>query len=589
MRFAVPPVTPQSMSSKENYSLRWNNHQNHILRAFDALLQSKTLVDVTLVCAETSIRAHKVVLSACSPFFQRVFNETPCKHPVIVLKDFRGWIVQAIIDFMYRGEISVPQAKLQQLIQAGESLQVRGLIDHSVLGGTPVSVAESDEFATTNSLNSTPAVSPATTNYPTAPTTASQQAQLFNLEPSSDLCVSPMPRRKQARPRRRSGDCEPQDLSNGVQAKPQKLDTELLLSDTEPEQEPDDLELHDLTKNVVNHYIRQQSVEEDADDLELTTNERMLIPSKRYKKNDNNNNTAETAKGDEDPEKENQPNADAPENLCTKNGTTTTTGSAPSTENHTNGNGVSAPSDSDLLNDKNNNSSVGKQSAGKEQREKRNSSSADDLQERFILSLKDIRSLNRPYRPSHHSHHHSQLHHHPHPHHFNEILSHLPLSPPTPPFHHNSMGSFHMRDHSNHVGDPHDHNGTSNTNSSHQHNNSSGNKSLKIENDRSDDESPILEQIDLSMAGHHHHHGPFGGGSHSSAAAAAAVAAFEREHNKHKQNLLNSQQLNFGGSPFQQSDMHGGGGGRHTHPSSPLSFPGMPSVSSLALTPPHSK
>lgn len=49
----------------QHYSLRWNNHQNHILNAFDTLLQSETLVDVTLVCEETSVRAHKVVLSAC--------------------------------------------------------------------------------------------------------------------------------------------------------------------------------------------------------------------------------------------------------------------------------------------------------------------------------------------------------------------------------------------------------------------------------------------------------------------------------------------------------------------------------------------
>lgn len=76
----------QTMTTQENYSLRWNNHQSHILQSFDALLQQKSLVDVTLVCSDRSIRAHKVVLSACSPFFERVFNDTPCKHPVIVLK-----------------------------------------------------------------------------------------------------------------------------------------------------------------------------------------------------------------------------------------------------------------------------------------------------------------------------------------------------------------------------------------------------------------------------------------------------------------------------------------------------------------------
>nr|CAD7264899.1 unnamed protein product [Timema shepardi] len=125
-------------SSSPHYSLRWNNHQNHILNAFDTLLQNETLVDVTLVCEETSVRAHKVVLSACRylilsedverhPYFQRIFSENPCKHPVIVLKDLRGWEVQAIVDFMYKGEISVIQEQLTSLIKAAESLQVCGL------------------------------------------------------------------------------------------------------------------------------------------------------------------------------------------------------------------------------------------------------------------------------------------------------------------------------------------------------------------------------------------------------------------------------------------------------------------------------
>ena len=52
-------------TSAQHYSLRWNNHQSHVLNAFDALLQNESLVDCTLVCEDTSIKAHKVVLSAC--------------------------------------------------------------------------------------------------------------------------------------------------------------------------------------------------------------------------------------------------------------------------------------------------------------------------------------------------------------------------------------------------------------------------------------------------------------------------------------------------------------------------------------------
>ncbi|XP_022176295.1 transcription factor mef2A-like isoform X2 [Myzus persicae] len=109
------------------YSLRWNNHLVHMMDAIEVLLQNETLVDVTLVCEKTQFKAHKVVLSACSPYFQRLFSETPCKHPVIVLKDLPDWEMRAIIHFMYKGEINVGQEQLPLLLQAAETLQIRGL------------------------------------------------------------------------------------------------------------------------------------------------------------------------------------------------------------------------------------------------------------------------------------------------------------------------------------------------------------------------------------------------------------------------------------------------------------------------------
>ncbi|XP_031355197.1 protein jim lovell-like [Photinus pyralis] len=228
--------------SQSHYSLRWNNHQNHILSAFDALLQAETLVDVTLVCAETSVRAHKVVLSACSPFFQRIFSENPCKHPVIVLKDFSGWEVQAIVDFMYKGEISVGQEQLQSLIKAAESLQVRGLANQDQFGIDKESSAvtnptltpstspmdydrgfypTSGRFSTPASTGITPVervspITPLSTNNFDTPVKLPHMPHITfpdNLLPRPD-CQSPIPRRKQARPRRRSGElCGAQDLT----------------------------------------------------------------------------------------------------------------------------------------------------------------------------------------------------------------------------------------------------------------------------------------------------------------------------------------------------------------------------------------
>ena len=73
-------------------------------------------------------------LSLCSPYFQKIFIDNPCKHPIIVLKDVRGWEVQCIVDFMYKGETSVPETQLTSLIKAAEGLKVRGLTsaDHGL-------------------------------------------------------------------------------------------------------------------------------------------------------------------------------------------------------------------------------------------------------------------------------------------------------------------------------------------------------------------------------------------------------------------------------------------------------------------------
>jgi hypothetical protein len=40
------------------------------------------------------------------------------------LKDIRVWEVQAIVDFMYKGEISVVQEQISSLIKTAEALQV---------------------------------------------------------------------------------------------------------------------------------------------------------------------------------------------------------------------------------------------------------------------------------------------------------------------------------------------------------------------------------------------------------------------------------------------------------------------------------
>lgn len=601
------------MATQEHYSLRWNNHQNHILRAFDTLLQTKTLVDVTLVCAETSIRAHKVVLSACSPFFQRVFSETPCKHPVIVLKDFRGWVVQAIVDFMYRGEISVPQERLQTLIQAGESLQVRGLIDHPVAGNTPTPAASPDDFSVID--DSMDAIMSSQSSKLLLPQVFVDTITNHNVTGQPEACTSPMPRRKQARPRRRSGECAPQDLSQSKPCtpapqtpttqsqpsstsksthsstststktstttsttrptsevvkptrktkttkppkptNPKDADAEQELQSSEPENnnendndDDDDDDRNDEMSETKRKKEDKDTAEEkpvkqeerpassladdegevmddvdpkqqgddgnrDVDhdddvvgdrDAEPDEHEEQEGPNERPDEEEEEEEEMDDDEGDENTQKSNE----GPENLCTK-----------SSSNNNNNEQLS-----------NNNSS-----------------------NRIVLSLRDIRHLNRPSvnsanhppPPPSNSHHHE-----PAESELSPVQAH-PLNLNN----HSALGHFLNK----HESSRHDRGG------------GGGGGEDDDRDERMDHDGPFMDQMDLSLAHHNLLHN-----SHAMEHLAGLSSKEFKDFKEFSQAQLMNPLPHFG----QHQDGH--------HPNSPINLPHMPSISSLTMTPPHSE
>lgn len=122
-------MASSSPSPQQQFCLRWNNHQSALVSVFDHLLQSEAFVDVTLAVEGLLLRAHKLVLSACSPYFQAVFASHPAKHPIIILKDVRYNDLRALLDFMYKGEVAVDQDRLPAFLRLAESLKIRGLAE----------------------------------------------------------------------------------------------------------------------------------------------------------------------------------------------------------------------------------------------------------------------------------------------------------------------------------------------------------------------------------------------------------------------------------------------------------------------------
>jgi hypothetical protein len=113
------------------FSLRWNQHQTNMLSVFDKLLQSEAFCDVTLACDGGSLKCHKIVLAASSDYFQKLFIDNNSEHPIVFLKDVKACQVKAILDYMYKGEVSVAQQELPALLRVAELLRVKGMIEET--------------------------------------------------------------------------------------------------------------------------------------------------------------------------------------------------------------------------------------------------------------------------------------------------------------------------------------------------------------------------------------------------------------------------------------------------------------------------
>ena len=84
----------------EKLCLQWNAFRENISSAFGDLSQDKEFTDVTLACEDgQQVEAHKVVLIASSPFFQKILKRNKHPHPLMYMRNVRPENLLAMVDF----------------------------------------------------------------------------------------------------------------------------------------------------------------------------------------------------------------------------------------------------------------------------------------------------------------------------------------------------------------------------------------------------------------------------------------------------------------------------------------------------------
>ena len=144
------------MDPDKTFCLKWNNFQQNIFSTIRNLRLDLDFLDVTIYCKGKQLKAHKVILSACSNTFRAILKEAQSPHPVIVLWDVESRDVSALLDFMYNGQVDIQQDDLERFLIVADRLQVRGLS-----GEEPVSGPETADTPRKRALDPASALSPA--------------------------------------------------------------------------------------------------------------------------------------------------------------------------------------------------------------------------------------------------------------------------------------------------------------------------------------------------------------------------------------------------------------------------------------------
>jgi len=114
-------------------SVSWDDFSTAAAATVRNLHSDQDFTDVTIACeGQRTVDAHKVILSASSSFFHSILVETHSQeHPLICLTGVQFVHLQKLVEFIYLGEVKIPEQELASFLELGRDLTISGIIDQS--------------------------------------------------------------------------------------------------------------------------------------------------------------------------------------------------------------------------------------------------------------------------------------------------------------------------------------------------------------------------------------------------------------------------------------------------------------------------
>jgi len=125
---------------------------SNYVRTFSQLRKCDAFQDVTLVTDDRKqISAHKVVLSACSGYFDNIFRRNPHSHPLLCLDGVNFLHLKNIINFIYDGVVQINHDDYEKFMGFAKKFELEGLNITNISEGIEIIQEANNEEIIVNS------------------------------------------------------------------------------------------------------------------------------------------------------------------------------------------------------------------------------------------------------------------------------------------------------------------------------------------------------------------------------------------------------------------------------------------------------
>lgn len=116
--------------------IKWKKHPGNLASVCRDIYQGqsgRTFTDAVVVCGTRQFQCHQAILSASSEFFDLILRGHPGHiEPVIVVEDVDQTFMEAILNYLYTGIITIDAMKAQSFLQVCSYFKIKGLMTYDV-------------------------------------------------------------------------------------------------------------------------------------------------------------------------------------------------------------------------------------------------------------------------------------------------------------------------------------------------------------------------------------------------------------------------------------------------------------------------